>query len=428
MTFKKTTFLTLALLMSVAVFGQKSKRTSAYNYLDYGELDNAVEAIEPTITHEKTMNEAKTWFYRGMIYQKVYENKIADGKYKDLSEDPLQVSYESMRKCQELDDKGYHTDDVKIYLNVHSVNFFNQGVVSLQNKDVTNSIRQFTNAIDLAKEDFCPAMNDTLKMLSYYYRGWSYDINKEFEKAEIDYIKAAELAIPLKQPEATGSFARLIGMYHTAKNQTKEQEMIDKARKILNDPNAFIIEEANIYLGSGDVEKAVTPLKQAVEADPENYSARFALGSILEQMAKKIDESGQDAEAAKLFDEARGCYKQAVVDIDKALMSADEDEKETMMSAKFDAVYSIGASYFNMGAKMNEAASNIVKQKDYDAAMDKVLSVFRKALPTLEQAYEMQPDDKGVLIALSQLYYKLDADDPSYEKKMEEVSAKLNRK
>ncbi|MFT4981051.1 MAG: hypothetical protein ACI9UR_000898, partial [Bacteroidia bacterium] len=68
MTFKKTTLFTAALLISVAVFGQKSKRTSANNYLEYGELDNAKEAIDPTISHEKTMNEAKTWYFRGLIY------------------------------------------------------------------------------------------------------------------------------------------------------------------------------------------------------------------------------------------------------------------------------------------------------------------------------------------------------------------------
>ena len=93
MTIKKTSLLTVALLVSVTVFGQKSKRTSANNYLQYGELDNAVEAIEPTITNEKTMNEAKTWFFRGQIYQAVYETK--EEKYKTLSDNPLQIAFES---------------------------------------------------------------------------------------------------------------------------------------------------------------------------------------------------------------------------------------------------------------------------------------------------------------------------------------------
>lgn len=428
MSTKKTTLFAAALLMNAAVFGQTSKRTSANNYLEYGELDNAVEAIEPTITHEKTMGDPKTWFFRGKIYNKLFEVQNSEGKFKELSDDPLQIAYESFMKCKELDEKDYYAEDMKRYLNFESVYFYNLGIASLQANDYEKAATRFNNAVQLSNMDCCPALNDTLVMLSVFYGGWANDALGKLDLAEKDYLKASDLAKGLKQKEQRSSFVRLINMWHREKNTDKELEAIKLGREALGEPGAFAVEEANVFLGSGSTDKAVDPLRKAVETDPSNYSAWFALGSILEQLAKKVDESGENPEAVKMFTESREAYQRSVDEADKALASASDDQKEAILSAKFDAVYSIGASWFNMGAKMNDAASNISDQKKYDAAMVKVLEIFRKALPSLEIAYGIRPDDKGVLIALNQLYYKLGGDDPSYEQKLEEVSAKLHKK
>ncbi|MDZ7774162.1 MAG: hypothetical protein U5L09_00425 [Bacteroidales bacterium] len=47
---------------------QNHKVVSAYNYLRKGQLDKAMEAIEPATEHKKTENDAKTWYYRGNVY------------------------------------------------------------------------------------------------------------------------------------------------------------------------------------------------------------------------------------------------------------------------------------------------------------------------------------------------------------------------
>ena len=65
---KKIILMGIFAITVVFATAQTSNRTSAFNYLKKGKLDKAVEYIEPTTTHEKTMNEAKTWFFRGNIY------------------------------------------------------------------------------------------------------------------------------------------------------------------------------------------------------------------------------------------------------------------------------------------------------------------------------------------------------------------------
>ncbi len=430
MTIKKTTAFAVILMMSVAAFGQKSKRTSANNYLEYRELDNAKEAIDPTITHEKTMNDAKTWYFRGKIYQAIHETK--DPKYQTLHETPLKVAYESFKRCKELDEKDYYTNEINSrFLNAQAIHFFNLGVTSLKKEDFQNGKEYFSNALEIGQEPYSTLLHDTLKMSSMYYLGVCNEALEDYEGAEKALLKAAEMAKALDQPEHMGAFGKLSNMYRKLKNTEKQLEIIKLGRKSLGDETAFIIDEANIFLGNGETDKALVPLKKAVEADPGNFSALFALGSITEQLAKKKDESATDAESLKMFEEARAAYRKSIEQSDLAIAKLDkskpsyENELKAINTTKFDATYSLGASYFNVGVKKNEAANQIDDMKKFEAARDKADAVFDQALPMLEKAYELNPDDPQLLVSLKQLYYRKMAKDDSYTKKYEEVMARI---
>ena len=61
----------LFLFATTGMMAQSSKVVSAYNAMKSGNLDKAVEFIEPATTHEKSSTDAKTWVYRGQIYQSI---------------------------------------------------------------------------------------------------------------------------------------------------------------------------------------------------------------------------------------------------------------------------------------------------------------------------------------------------------------------
>jgi hypothetical protein len=84
---KKLIFLAI-LIASVGIANaQKAKVVSAYNYAKpkYNELGKAMKAIDEAKEHPKTAIEAKTWFYRGTIYQQIYQ----DTTFKDLHPNPI---------------------------------------------------------------------------------------------------------------------------------------------------------------------------------------------------------------------------------------------------------------------------------------------------------------------------------------------------
>ena len=401
MTIKKTSLLTVALLVSVTVFGQKSKRTSANNYLQYGELDNAVEAIEPTITNEKTMNEAKTWFFRGQIYQAVYETK--EEKYKTLSDNPLQIAFESFIKCKELDDKNFHTDMVLQYLNVEGQQFVNAGITKYNAKDYEGALQAFLNTIQASN---IPEIKRT-DSLAIYYAGASAEQTGNLELAEKYYREA--IAINYK---AEAAFVRMIRMYSDVPgNEDKALELLKEGRAKFPDNQTMVTDEVNVYLKNDQHAEAVKSLEVAIAGEPDNASLHFAYGFVKDRLAaKEIEANPEGNDVYKAYIEAAQKSYSKSVELD---------------GSNFDAVYNLGALYFNQAVKMNEAANLIDDMKKFEVAREAADVVFEQALPILEKAYGINPDDKGVLISLKQLYYRKMAKDESYKTKYDEIMARM---
>ena len=110
---KKTILTVLIMMISIVMIGQTNERTSAFNYQRYGKLDLAKAAIDEAVQDEKTIMDAKTWFYRGNIY---YDIAVStDANFQKLDPDPFGVAYESYMKAKELDTKGEFTADILKY-------------------------------------------------------------------------------------------------------------------------------------------------------------------------------------------------------------------------------------------------------------------------------------------------------------------------
>jgi len=400
MTIKKTTLFTAALLVSVAVFGQKAKRTSANNYLQYGELDNAKEAIDPCISDEKTMGEAKTYFFRGQIYQAIYETK--EEKYKSLHDNPLQVAFESFFKCEELDDKKFHTEMTLKYLDVEGKQFVNEGITRYNAKDYAGALTAFENTLKAAA---IPEIKRTDSLAIYYAGACSEQIG-DLEKAEKYYRQA--MAINYK---AEAAIVRMQNMYAAAGNDEKSVAILKEGRKLFPNNQALITNEVNVYLKSDQHAEAMKALELAIQGEPTNPSLHFALGFVNDRLAAKEIEAnpkGNDAYTAYLAAAAKSYTKSVELD-----------------GTNFDAVYNLGALYFNQAVKMNEAANLIDDTKKYEVAKAAADKVFDQALPILEKAYAITPDDKGVLISLKQLYYRKMVEDASYKSKYDEIMARM---
>ena len=87
----------------------------------------------------------------------------------------------------------------------------------------------------------------------------------------------------------------------------------------------------------------------------------------------------------------------------------------------YDSQYGLGASYINKASDMFAKANDIMDVNEYNKAVDDAMAVFAKALPYMEKANELKPDDVYALRSLRELYYRL-----KMTEKYDAVKAKLD--
>ena len=177
----KRMILAMLIIMSASViFSQSAKRTSAYNYQRYGKLDLAKQAIDEAAQDEKTIMDAKTWFYRGNIY---YDIAISvDENYRKLDPDPFSVAFKSYQKATELDSKGEFAVDILKYTIAIGEGYYNQGVLNYNEqkfKEASLSFEQsYTVSQSVGRIDTTALFNaavsasqgNEMKMAKQYYQ------------------------------------------------------------------------------------------------------------------------------------------------------------------------------------------------------------------------------------------------------------------
>ena len=91
---KRIIFLML-MLITVAVSAQKKQKPNinkALKSLQDGQLAEAKEMIDAAATYEKTMDDGKTWYYRGLIYAAI--DTSSNRAVRSLAEDPFKTAME----------------------------------------------------------------------------------------------------------------------------------------------------------------------------------------------------------------------------------------------------------------------------------------------------------------------------------------------
>ncbi len=183
---KKLSLIFLTVLSVTAVFGQKALRTTAFNDLRKGQLDKAMQNIEPTIADPTTMSDAKTWFYRGNIYLQIHMSDKPE--YKNLDPDALEKAYESYKKLLELDTKKeFYTEAIQNIF-VISEQLYNQGVKHFSASEFDKALSSFEKSADVN------LTYGSIDTLAIFNAGLSAENAKNWAKAKQHYGRIIELS------------------------------------------------------------------------------------------------------------------------------------------------------------------------------------------------------------------------------------------
>jgi len=384
----------LFLVTSVAVaFGQKNVRQTASNYLKDGKLDKSLEAINQCVLDPSTAQDPKAWFIRGNVYLELSNTK--DEKFKALDPDPLPKALESYRKSIEFDTKKEYYEEIVAKLNWQRNNYYNIAVDNYNNKLYKEAMINFGKGADVME---LANVSDTIAILN---AATCASLANDKEASKQYYLKL--LKANYKSPTM---YTTLSDIYRQDKDSTMALKYVRMGQKEYPNDLRLFLAETNIYLTFNDTKKALSNLKVAMAKDSSNYSVAFALGTIYDNISN--DSARTQAERNEAFDNAIRAYKYSI----------------RVNPEYFEGNYNLGALYVNKAASINDEATRLPLEETvlFDKLKKEADSYLEMALPYLEKATDLQPDDVNTLFTLKQIYVRTNKPE-----KVKEVQEKINK-
>lgn len=379
---KKFILLVAVISISVGAMAQKGKVTSALSYIDQGQLDKAKEAIDQALVNESSANWPNTFYAKGRLAQASWESE--NPKFKEFYADALGDAYTAYQKAMELDTKGQVKKKIITNMTYSSLasDLYNQGSMQFEAKDFKGALKSFQTQIEISEGDIYVGSIDT----GMYYNAGLAAINSNDPQTAIKYFQKCADMKYLGITPYYQIYESYLGMGDTVKAEATLKEL----PTLFPDDKTITLQLIDLYIKSGKNEEAQKYIEVAKAADPTNYTLYFASGIIY------LNEEKYDA---------------AIVELQKSIDINPE---------VFDTQYGIGAAHINKAAEMFKAANEIMDVKKYSEAVDQANAVYAKALPYMEKAYQLNPEDTYTMESLKELYYRLKKTD-----KYNEIKAKL---
>lgn len=352
------------------MYAQKNKRTSAFMYNKNKQYEKAMIAINEAILHPKTENDAKTWMYRGIIYYNIANDTSAI--INAIAPDAATIAVESFKKSKEIDEKGALSGETALYLiNLTNI-FYQRGAEGFRSQDFNFAIDNFKQAFNIAQ------MDDRFDTVAAFNVGMS-GVYSDQPDLAAEYMSKC-IDVGFMDP-------RVYLFYSRAEKQlgdtTKAFEILEKGREVFPEENTLQLEQAQLFLETGENEKLINSLKESIDADPTNHNLYRVLGQTYENLGDE--------------DNAIVYYKKAIE-----------------IKPDFgDAIFNIGAIFVNRASNLYAEANNLPYEETakYEKIKGEADANLQEALPYLEKSLELNPDDNIVIGALKEAYANLKMND-----------------
>ena len=363
---KKIILLIVLVSISIGAMAQAAKANSALRYVNEGNLARAKTDLDAALAHPKSANLPNTFFAKGKLAQAAFEYENTT-----MFSDPLAEAYAAYLKAMELDPKGQikrriitsRTFDELAEL------FLIQGGERFEAGDFKGALKSFETQIIIAESDMYISAVDT----GMYFNAGIAAINSDNYDAALKYFR---ICADMQYMGITPHYQ--IYEVYLAKGDTvaAEATLIALPSLFPNDPT-ITLQLIDLYIKSGKFDEAQKYITMAKEADPTNSILYFAAGIMY-------------------LNEDR--YDEAITELQKSI------ELDPNL---YDAQYGIGAAYINKAASMYREAETIMDVNQYNTAIDKANEVYANALPYMEKALELNPNDQFTMQNLKELYYRL---------------------
>ena len=408
---KKSIFLAALVLISAGCFAQKKNVSTARSLADAETPDyaGARAAIAEALQNDETKDLANTWYIAGFIGYKEFEtNNLKRQMGQNINIDQWGAAvYESVNywnKAYELvlvptyDKKGrakYDTRTPKSILPKMTEYFQFQPMIAAgfnayEANDPSLAYDMFMAHCNIPDskimqdhpEELAKLLRDSSYYTCLYYAGrFAYEAQRYEEAiATLKRMNSEHANANALRKEIIYANEYIYQIYIEQKDTVNAVEFIKGCIDLFPEEPWFMQNLINLYINSGQEEKAIDYLDIAIAREPNVGQYYNSKGSILARIGR--------------FEESFKAFEQAIaIEPNNALF-----------------LETLGFAYVDLGNKLNDDAAYL-DAKAYAKAKVEIDAAFQKALPYFEKAYELEPDNYDFKRSLRSLYYRLGMDD-----------------
>lgn len=323
-----------ALTFVVAAQAQTLNVQSAAQDMKKGYLDKAMNEINAACEHESTMNDAKTWYYAGLIYSQIGADIATNKKtkFKKNADDPtsvyntwLEKALNAALRCKELDSDNEYAEKNNSVLRYVGNEYYTRAVSSY------NDNNDFEKAISLCEESikvFNASGDRKFAMDAYYLAGLSSKNLKNNDNV-LKYFKPLVRTKTDKQVV----YRTLFDLYKEQKDTLEAMKIAKSyAKNCPSDYNSSLM-MAEAYLLTGNVESGRQEIDKAINLSKDNPAVYEGLLSAAAGILVETED----------FDGAQAKYEESL----------------SLRPNQFEANFGLGSMIYNRGVDKLTAANNV---------------------------------------------------------------------
>lgn len=361
--------------IGLAAGAQTLNVQSAAQQMKRGYLNKAKDLIDKACAHEDTKNDAKTWYYAGLIYSQIGNDAQ---KYKNISEGWLEKAKEAAFRCKELDTEKEYADG-------------NSNVFGFVGNEL---YKQAVNAFNSQNWESCMQLcEESVKVFN--------ECGKKQYAAD-SYLLAGRAAIYAKNNDN-------IKKYFKPLVRTKSKE------------NLVYRSLFNVYKSEGDTNEALKLAQNYTKFCPDDYNANMLLAEAymlkgnMEQgnaeIQKALEKTNDKPDVHANLLAAAGATMESVEDYEGA--EARYKESLKVLPNQFLANFGLGKMLYNRGVSKLDALEKLPLDDEEGAARlnAECMDLWRQSIPYFNNAISFIDgmDAEGQGVNRQNLYHCLQA-------------------
>lgn len=390
MKMKKLVMMAALTAATLGASAQSLMVESAVQDLRKGSLKKAKTEIDAASVNEKTKDDAKTWYYRALVYAEIGRDaQQARPKYKGLAPDWADQAYESALECKRLDTKndGEFSKGLISVFSTVGYDFYNRARQQFNDQQYAEAMQTAARAAEMYNNGgegdnageamyvaglSAVAAHDTANVKKFFNNLMRKRTDKDqvytylfnIYKAEGNMDQAMKVASNYQKASKNNYKAYLLMAegYLLNQNFEKGKEVIGQALELTKDSaNIYpdlLTAAGDLLQRTNDIEGARAKYEESLSLKPVQFTANFGMGQMFYnsavdklQSAPEPDPFNEEtiALAEKLENEAKDLFGQAITYLEKAVEYIDKlpegQEKEMQRPNLGNALQALSTAY-----------------------------------------------------------------------------------